>query len=91
MLRRDWKRIALLALGAAGIGLLYVGNAVVTTLAIVLVGLVLSFLSSLPETHVEEPREPKPGRRNVDTSLEEDTLVPSMRQLVTDAKRRRRD
>jgi hypothetical protein len=91
MYRKDWQRIALLALGAVGIGLLYVGNAAVTTLAIVLIGLVLSFLRSLPETYVEEPKQPKPGRRKVDTSLGEDTTLPSMHQLVTDAKRRRRD
>jgi hypothetical protein len=91
MYRTDWKRIALLALGAVGIGLLYVGNAAVTTLAIVLIGLVLSFLRSLPETYAEVPREPRPGRRKVDTSLGEDATLPSMHQLVTDAKRRRRD
>jgi hypothetical protein len=44
MSRYNWKRIALLALGAVGIALLYIGNAVVTTLAIVLIGLVQSFL-----------------------------------------------
>jgi hypothetical protein len=83
--RKDWKRIALLSLGAVGVGLLYVGNAAVTTLAIVQVGLVLSFLRSLPEVPAEAPRRLKPER------TEKDPALPSMHQLVTDAKRRRRD
>jgi hypothetical protein len=84
MVRKDWTRIALLVLGVVGISLLYVGNAVVTTLAIAQIGLVHSFLRSLPEVRVEEPREPKPDRPQRASSL------PSMHQLVTDAKRRRR-
>ena len=84
MVRKDWARIALLVLGVMGISLLYVGNAVVTTLAIAQIGLVHSFLRSLPEVRVEEPREPKPDRPQRASSL------PSMHQLVTDAKRRRR-
>jgi hypothetical protein len=85
MPRKDWKRIALLSLGAVGIALLYVGNAAVTTLAIVQIGLVHSFLRSLPEIAVEVAKEPKPDRPKRDSSL------PTMHQLVTDAKRRRRE
>ena len=84
MSRKDWRRITLWALGAVGIALLYVGNAAVTTLAILLIGLVQSFLRGLPEVHVEAPEEPKPARTKRDSSL------PTMHQLVTDAKRRRR-
>ena len=84
MVRKDWPRITLLVLGVAGIALLYVGNAVVTTLAIAQIGLVHSFLRSLPEVRVEEPREPKPDRP------QRASYLPSMHQLVTDAKRRRR-
>ena len=84
MVRKDWTRITLLVLGVAGIALLYVGNAVVTTLAITQIGLVHSLLRRLPEKPVEEPREPKPDRPKRDSSL------PSMHQLVTDAKRRHR-
>jgi hypothetical protein len=83
MLRKDWKSIALLALGVVGISLLYVGNPAVTTLAIVLIGLVLSFLRSLPEAPVESHKEPAPTKR--------DSSLPTMHQLVTDAKGRRRD
>ena len=84
MVRKDWTRIALLVLGVMGISLLYVGNAVVTTLAIAQIGLVHSFLHSLPKVRVEEPREPKPDRP------QRASYLPSMHQLVTDAKRRRR-
>jgi hypothetical protein len=83
--RKDWKRIALLALVVAGIALLYLGNATVTTLAIVLLGLVLSLLRGLPEVPVEAPQEPKPAR-----STKRDSSLPTMHQLVTDAKRRHR-
>jgi hypothetical protein len=86
MVRKDWKRIALLVLGVVGIALLYVGNAVVTTLAIAQIGLVHSFLRSLPEVRVEAPEEPKSAR-----STKRDSSLPTMHQLVTDAKRRRRD
>ena len=85
MVRKDWTRIALLVLGVVGISLLYVGNAVVTTLAIAQIGLVHSFLRRLPERPVEAPEEPKPARTKRDSSL------PTMHQLVTDAKRRRRE
>ena len=83
MPRKDWRRIALLALGVVGIALLYVGNAAVTTLASVLIGLVQSFLRMLPEEHREPPEEPKPDRPKRDSSH------PSMHQRITDAKRRR--
>ena len=83
MSRYNWKRIVLLALGAVGIALLYVGNAAVTTLAIVLIGLVQSFLRMLPEEHREPPEEPKSDRPKRDSSH------PSMHQRITDAKRRR--
>jgi hypothetical protein len=84
MSRYNWKRIALLALGAVGIALLYVGNAAVTTLAIVLIGLVQSFLRSLPEEYGEVPEKPKTDGPKRDSPL------PSMHQRITDAKRRRR-
>jgi hypothetical protein len=86
MSRKDWRRIVLSALGAAGIALLYVGNAAVTTLAILLLGLVLSLLRSLPEVPAGVPEEPRPAR-----STARDSSLPTMHQLVTDAKRRRRD
>jgi hypothetical protein len=63
---------------------LYVGNAAVTTLAIVLIGLVQSFLRSLPEEHGEAPEEPKPD------GPKRDSPHPSLHQRITDAKRRRR-
>jgi hypothetical protein len=84
MPRKDWRRIALLTLGAVGIALLYLGNAAVTTLAIVQIGLAHSFLRSLPDRPLEAPKKQKPERAQSDTPL------PSMHQLVTDAKRRRR-
>jgi hypothetical protein len=84
MSRYNWKRIALLVLGAVGIALLYVGNPVVTTLAIVQIGLVQSFLRSLPDEPVAATKEPKPDRP------ERDSPHPSMHQRITDAKRRRR-
>jgi hypothetical protein len=85
MSRYNRKRIALLALGAVGIALLYVGNAIVTTLAIVLIGLAQSLLRMLPEEHRKAPEEPKPDRPG------RDSPHPSLHQRITDAKRRRRD
>jgi hypothetical protein len=84
MSRYNWKRIALLTLGAVGITLLYVGNAAVTTLAIVQIGLVQSLLHMLPEEPREASEGPKPDRPR------RDSPHPSLHQRITDAKRRRR-
>jgi hypothetical protein len=48
MSRNNWRRIALRVLVVLGVGLLYVGDALVTTIAIVLIGISQAFLLRLP-------------------------------------------